>query len=115
MQRAELVKYRAMLEAQQAERKRGLPKRSSITFDKTADVLDEAQLTGERELVVRTLNHSSDLLVDINEALRRITRDAYGICLNCEEEINPKRLDAVPWAAYCIRCQASEECFRLAA
>jgi DnaK suppressor protein len=30
---------------------------------------------------------------------------SYGTCLHCEEEISPKRLDAVPWAAYCIRCQ----------
>lgn len=115
MQRTELVKYKAMLEAQQAERKRGLPKRSSITFEKAPDVLDEAQLTGERELVVRNWHHGSDLLGDIKNALVRITRGAYGICLSCEEEINPKRLDAVPWAAYCVRCQASEECERLAA
>jgi DnaK suppressor protein len=115
MHTTELARYKAMLESQQAERKRGLPKRSSITFEKTADVLDEAQLTGERELVVRNLHYDSDLLGDIRDALGRITRGAYGVCLSCEEEINPKRLAALPWAAYCVRCQASEECERLAA
>jgi len=29
----------------------------------------------------------------------------FGICLDCEEEINPKRLAAVPWAARCVACQ----------
>ena len=115
MQRTELAKYKAMLEAQQVARKRGLPKRSSITFEKAADVLDEAQLTGERELVVRNWNYDSDLLGDIKDALLRMTRGAYGICLSCEEEIKRTRLDAVPWAAYCVRCQESEECERLAA
>ena len=29
----------------------------------------------------------------------------YGVCLHCEEDISPKRVNAVPWAAYCIKCQ----------
>jgi DnaK suppressor protein len=38
-------------------------------------------------------------------ALQRMNEGSYGICLHCEEPINPKRLAAVPWAPYCIRCQ----------
>ena len=29
----------------------------------------------------------------------------FGVCLHCEEEISPKRLNAVPWAPFCIQCQ----------
>ncbi len=42
-------------------------------------------------------------------ALQRIERGEYGICAQCEENINPKRLDAVPWAALCTQCQEQEE------
>ena len=38
-------------------------------------------------------------------ALARIEESSFGVCLCCEEEINPKRLAAVPWTAFCIQCQ----------
>ena len=38
-------------------------------------------------------------------ALRRIEDGSFGVCLHCEEDISPKRLAAVPWAAFCIQCQ----------
>ena len=34
---------------------------------------------------------------------------SYGVCLHCEEDIKPKRLDAVPWTKYCIRCQEAAD------
>ena len=34
---------------------------------------------------------------------------SYGVCLHCEEDIKPKRLEAVPWAPYCIRCQEAAD------
>jgi DnaK suppressor protein len=45
------------------------------------------------------------LLREVSDALRRIEHDSYGVCLECEEAISPKRLDAVPWARYCVTCQ----------
>lgn len=38
-------------------------------------------------------------------ALKRISEDTFGQCLNCEQEINAKRLEAIPWVRYCITCQ----------
>jgi DnaK suppressor protein len=40
----------------------------------------------------------------INAALRRIENDEFGLCLKCEEEINPKRLEVDPSAPLCIDC-----------
>jgi DnaK suppressor protein len=105
MQKAELNKYRKMLETKQAELTQGLRNRDDITIEKTADLLEEVQLTAERELAIRNLHRESGLLRDVRSALGRINDGSYGICLNCEEEIKPKRLEAVPWAAYCVRCQ----------
>ncbi len=44
-------------------------------------------------------------LVLIDESLRRFEDEEYGLCQNCEKEINPKRLAAIPWARYCLNCQ----------
>ena len=59
----------------------------------------------ERELAIRNLDRESHLLRNVRGALRRIEDGTYGTCMHCEEDISPKRLDAVPWAGYCIRCQ----------
>ena len=45
------------------------------------------------------------LLREISDALHRIETDSYGICMECDEPISGKRLDAVPWARYCVVCQ----------
>jgi DnaK suppressor protein len=41
----------------------------------------------------------------VDEALLRVEDEEYGSCQNCEKEINPKRLAAIPWARYCLSCQ----------
>jgi DnaK suppressor protein len=45
----------------------------------------------------------------IEEALDRLAEGTFGECINCGEEITPKRLDAIPWAPHCIRCQELQE------
>ncbi len=45
------------------------------------------------------------LLRDVQEALRRSELDTFGVCQECEEPISEKRLNAVPWAKYCVACQ----------
>jgi RNA polymerase-binding transcription factor len=105
MNRTELERYKAMLEAKQAELSGKLRNRDEIAIEKTADALDEVQLAGERELAIRNLDREASLLRNVRGALARIADGSYGTCLHCEEDIMPKRLDAVPWAAYCIHCQ----------
>ena len=63
------------------------------------------QHAAERELAIRNLDRESNLLRNVRSALRRIEDGSFGICLHCEEEISPKRLNAVPWAPFCIQCQ----------
>jgi len=109
MNKTELEKYRGMLQAKQAELGVGLRNRADIAIEKTPDALDEVQLAGERELAIRNLDRESSLLRSVRGALARIADGSYGICLHCEEEIKPKRLDAVPWTKYCIRCQEAAD------
>lgn len=109
MNQTELEKYKKALETKQAELSLGLRNREDIAIEKTPDALDEVQLAGERELAIRNLDRESNLLRNVRSALARIADGSYGICLHCEEEIKPKRLDAVPWTRYCIRCQEAAD------
>jgi DnaK suppressor protein len=105
MTKSELSRFRKVLEARQSELARVLRNREGIVIEKSPDALDEVQHATERELAIRNLDRESHLLRNVRGALRRIQDGTYGTCMHCEEDISPKRLDAVPWAGYCIRCQ----------
>ena len=109
MNRTEMNRYKAMLESKAAELSAGLRNRDDIAIEKTPDAIDEVQLAGERELAIRNLDRESSLLRSVKGALARIGDGSYGTCLHCEEEIKSKRLDAVPWTKYCIRCQEAAD------
>lgn len=105
MNKIELDKYKAVLEAKQAELSGRLRNRDDIAIEKTPDALDEVQLAGERELAIRNLDREASLLRNVRVALARFADGSYGTCLRCEEDIKTKRLEAVPWASLCIHCQ----------
>ena len=105
MTKVDLEKFRKTLETKQSELTGSLRNRDEIVIEKAPDALDEVQLAGERELAIRNLDRDSNMLRQIRRALARIEDGSYGVCLHCDEEISPKRIAAVPWAAYCIRCQ----------
>ncbi|HKD08370.1 MAG TPA: TraR/DksA C4-type zinc finger protein [Bryobacteraceae bacterium] len=105
MTKAELEKFKNILEAKQEELSGSLRNRDEIAIEKAPDALDEVQLAGERELAIRTLDRDSNMLRQIRRALARIADGSFGVCQHCEEDISPKRMNAVPWAAFCIRCQ----------
>ena len=62
MNKTELEKHKAVLEAKRAELSMGLRNRADIAIEKTPDALDEVQLAGERELAIRNLDRGSNLL-----------------------------------------------------
>lgn len=105
MTKTELNKYRQFLEAKMAELSQAVRDREGIAIEKSPDALDEVQHAAERELAIRNLDRESHLLRNVRAALARIQDGSYGVCLHCEEDINPKRLNAVPWAPFCISCQ----------
>jgi DnaK suppressor protein len=56
-----------------------------------------------------TLKRREAKLRDIDAALQRIEEDEYGLCANCDEPINPKRLAVDPTASFCIDCAHKDE------
>jgi DnaK suppressor protein len=78
----------------------------SIDDSETPDPVDLAVRNYSKNVMLAVSENESKQLVLIDEALRRIEDEEYGECQNCEEQINPKRLAAIPWARYCLNCQA---------
>ncbi|HUI55207.1 MAG TPA: TraR/DksA family transcriptional regulator [Bryobacteraceae bacterium] len=74
-------------------------------LDVPSDEGDLSQQHHEEWIFLNRNTIDIKLLREISDALLRIDQDTYGICLECEEPISPKRLDAVPWARYCVTCQ----------
>src|SRR3979411_1652189 len=109
MTKSELEKFKTALEKKQAEISASLRNREDIAIEKTPDAIDEVQLAGERELAIRNLDRESNLLRQVRAALARIADGSYGVCMPCEEEISPKRLNAVPQTPYCIKCQEAAD------
>jgi DnaK suppressor protein len=77
--------------------------------DPTVDLADKAANSYTKEFLFGMTNTDRALLNQIDVALRRIDEDEYGVCVNCEEEMQQKRLEAVPWAKHCINCAEKAE------
>jgi DnaK suppressor protein len=77
----------------------------SIDDSETPDPVDLAVRNYSKNVMLAVSENESRQLAEVDEALTRIEDDEYGNCLNCEKPINPKRLQAIPWARYCLDCQ----------
>src|ERR1700685_3885568 len=105
MTKSELNRFRAILAAKVAEVERFTRHRDGIAIERSTDQLEEIQAASERALAVSNLDREFNQLRNARAALRRIQEGSFGTCQQCDEEIHPKRLAAVPWATVCIRCQ----------
>lgn len=73
------------------------------------DMADKAESSYTKEFLLSLSDTERKQLRMIDEALGRIVKCDYGICQMCNVIIGKKRLDAVPWAPYCIDCQQKAE------
>ena len=76
-----------------------------IHIERVADELDLLQQSSERELAIARIHRDTETVRKIDAALQRIEEGLYGVCEDCEQDIAPARLKAIPWAALCVRCQ----------
>jgi len=109
MTNTEVNRFRAVLTARVAELERFTRHRDAITVERCADQLDEIQAASQRALAVCNLDREFNQLRDARAALRRIQEGSFGTCQECDEDIHPKRLAAVPWATFCIQCQEAAD------
>ena len=75
----------------------------------SGDVVDIASDTIDWVLMDSMGTQNEQNIQMIDNALDRIERGTYGICLRCNQPIAEARLEAIPHAAFCIACQAAIE------
>jgi DnaK suppressor protein len=77
--------------------------------DEGMDTYDLASEERDREISFILTDREREKLQAIQEALSRVDEGTYGICENCELEIAPARLEALPFTRLCVSCQAERE------
>jgi len=73
------------------------------------DLIDYAVNSYDKDFLLSLSSLERKELHLIEEAMARIIDGSYGTCQECGEAISPKRLEAVPWARHCLKCQELEE------
>jgi len=81
----------------------------TVDEDSAQDIADRAASSYNKEFLFHQSNNDRQLLQMVETALDRIRKGSFGECISCGKEINPKRLEAVPWTRHCIECQEKLE------
>jgi DnaK suppressor protein len=98
---------KAVLENKRAELLRSIRSQGSqlAVVEGEPDLIDRMQSMCRRDEVVAFLDALTRTLAEVNAALAAMKEGSYGICVDCEEPIASRRLQTIPWASHCIRCQ----------
>lgn len=70
---------------------------------------DDADAVSDADREQAMVRNAQRLLHDVEAALARLDAGTYGKCVRCGRDINPRRLDALPAASYCLDCQEAVE------
>lgn len=113
MDKKKVEQYRKRLETKQEELMRLVSKTEhdgrSVDEEITQDIADKAANSYTKEFLFHQSDDNRRILQLVEEALGRIKAGEYGHCVACQEEVQVKRLEAVPWARHCIDCQEKQE------
>ena len=74
-----------------------------------ADPADQAASEYERQALVYKAATARQMLKTLAQALERMRQGSFGECSECGGDIELKRLEAIPWARYCVKCQGARE------
>jgi DnaK suppressor protein len=111
MTNTERMNLKAALKAKQLEiaaQLRGRVKELTIE-DSQPELVDWIQRMTDRDETAGMLDRFSSTLTEIERSLRAMREDRYGVCMGCGRPIAVKRLQSIPWAANCVRCQEQLE------
>ena len=113
MDKRKLETFKKRLETRQQELRRMVSRSQqdgrSADEDVAQDIADKAASSYNKEFLFHQSNADRQLLQMVEAALARIREGSFGECISCGKEINPKRLEAVPWTRHCIECQEKLE------
>jgi len=113
MEKKRLEQFRKQLEQRQQELRRVVSRTQEdgriADAEAAQDIADRAANSYTKEFLFAQSNNDRQLLGMVEMALSRIREGSFGECIHCGNEINAKRLEAVPWTRYCIECQEKME------
>jgi DnaK suppressor protein len=113
MEKKKLETFKKRLETRQQDLRRTVTRNQadgrSADEDTAQDIADRAASSYTKEFLFSQSNNDRQILQMVENALARIREGSFGECVHCGKEINPKRLEAVPWARHCIECQEKLE------
>jgi DnaK suppressor protein len=113
MDKKKLDYFKKRLETRQQELRRTVirTEQDGRTVDEGSaqDIADRAASSYTKEFLFAQSNNDRQILQMVDEALARIREGSFGECISCGQEINAKRLEAVPWTRHCIECQEKLE------
>ena len=112
MKKAEVAKFKRIFEQQRAQilyNDRVLRDDFNVNDDDRYDEVDQASADAEQAMRMRLRNREILYLKKIDEALRRIGEETFGLCDMCGEDIESRRLEARPTATLCVGCKEEEE------
>ena len=103
-------KYKDLLEKKREELLAATPVRTPAaeTGSKSGDWIDQSSQESDLHVHLALKQTDTKVLRAIEEAIHRMDQGIYGICMDCEEDIKPARLDAVPWTRVCINCKEKQ-------
>lgn len=104
--------FKQVLETRIAELDRGLrttEREARQSAAKHADPADQAASEYERQSLAHKAASARQSLKALKEAFRALQEGRFGECAECGGDIELKRLEAIPWARYCIKCQEARE------
>lgn len=81
----------------------------SLDVDSTHDSADRCLISISKESLFERSSQRRTVLRLIEAALKRIADGSFGVCIACGDDIQARRLEALPWTQFCIRCQAERE------
>ena len=80
-----------------------------VNNDDAKENSDISLRNGIQELALKLSDQESQMVADIDMALRRMEEGSYGMCVRCGHEIDERRLEAMPTARYDAACQSEVE------
>lgn len=104
--------FRQLLEPRIAQLERALAaaeREARASATKHADPADQAASEYDRQALATKVASMRHTLAGLRQALKALQEGRFGECADCSGEIESKRLEAIPWARYCIACQESRE------
>ena len=104
-----LEKRNEILEGLNQELSERIGKAAELKASLGSDTGDMSTLERDSNLSISFARRYWSMLRQIDQALTRVDEGSYGICEECGEKIDKKRLDILPFTLYCTRCQSRME------